>query len=164
MSTPTPDASGFDANELLGSSRLPGVAEPSSAYVPTGPRRNAVVEETFALASGVMDYCERLVKLNPIFADQLLRSGTSVGSHVREAQGAQSLRAFIHKMKVAHQELEETEYRLDLCHSKPHYPRDEELVRLTKRLFPLFHSILATSSERMKRQRAEERAKKIKER
>lgn len=76
------------------------------------------MEETFDLASRVMDYCEKLAKVNPVFADQILRSGTSVGSHVREAQGAQSLKAFINKMKVAHQELEETDYRLDLCHIK----------------------------------------------
>lgn len=95
-----------------------GLSEPGVPYGDPARRRNAVVEETFDLASRVMDYCEKLAKVNPVFADQILRSGTSVGSHVREAQGAQSLKAFINKMKVAHQELEETDYRLDLCHIK----------------------------------------------
>ena len=133
-----------------------GAAEPAAPYRPHRPK-NAVVEETFALASSIMDYCELLVKVNPVFADQLLRSGTSVGSHVREAQGAQSLRAFINKMKVAHQELEETEYRLDLCHIKAHYPHDEALLHSTKKLFPLFNAILKSSIERQNRERDQER-------
>lgn len=116
-----------------------------------------MVDETFELASRVMDYSELLVKVNPVFADQILRSGTSVGSHVREAQGAQSLRAFINKMKVAHQELEETEYRLDLCHIKAHYPHDEVLLHNTKKLFPLFNAILRSSIERQDREREDRR-------
>jgi len=113
-------------------------------------KRNAMVVETFELASRVMGHCELLLPVDPTFADQVLRSGTSVGSHVREAQGAQGLRAFINKMKVAHQELEETDYRLDLCHTKPHYPHDQELVRRTKALFPLINAILKTSIERQR--------------
>ena len=151
MTPPVP--SDFDAETWLrGFWKEEEVGDPSAPYGNNARPRNPVVEETFALASGVMDYCERLVRVNPVFADQIMRSGTSVGSHVREAQGAQSLKAFINKMKVAHQELEETDYRLDLCSIKAHYPQDEELVRLTKKLFPLFHAILKTSRERQKRQ------------
>lgn len=143
----------FEADAWLRSFRVfDGVAEPQAPYRSHRPR-NQVVDETFELASRMMDYCEKLVKVNPVFADQLLRSGTSVGSHVREAQGAQSLRAFINKMKVAHQELEETEYRLDLCHIKPHYPHDEILLENTKKLFPLFNAILKSSIERQNRER-----------
>lgn len=143
----------FEADAWLRSlSASDGVAEPQAPYRSHRPR-NPVVDETFQLASRMMDYCEQLVKVNPVFADQMLRSGTSVGSHVREAQGAQSLRAFINKMKVAHQELEETEYRLDLCHIKPHYPQDEVLLNSTKKLFPLFNAILKSSIERQNRER-----------
>jgi len=147
----------FDADAWLASFWKEHMSEPAAPYGRKDGKRNPVVEETFALASHVMDHCEVLLPVNAVFADQLLRSGTSVGSHVREAQGAQSLRAFINKMKVAHQELEETEYRLDLCHIKPHYPQDAELVRRTKALFPLFNAILSTSIERQKRERAEKR-------
>lgn len=149
----------FDAREWSASFGLDRVAEPSVPYASVGRKRNAVVEETFELASRVMDYCELVVKINPVFADQILRSGTSVGSHTREAQGAESLSDFIHKMKIAHKELEETDYRLALCHSKSHYPHDAELVRRTQALFPLFHSILKTSSERRERELAERRAR-----
>ena len=150
----------FNADEWLASFRGSGASEPGSAYASRSGRRNPVVDETFALASRVMDYSEDLMKVNTVFADQVLRSGTSVGSHVREAQGAQSLKAFVNKMKVAHQELEETDYRLDLCHLKAHYPHDPELVRRNKALFPLFHAILSTSIERLEKERTERRKKK----
>ncbi len=138
------------------------VSEPGVPYGDLPRKRNAVVEETFEMASRVMDFAERLVRVNPVFADQVLRSGTSVGSHTREAQSAESLSDFLHKMKIAHKELEETDYRLSLCHVKAHFPHDEELVRRTKALIPLFHSILTTTRNRLNQQLEERRAKRNK--
>ncbi len=45
---------------------------------------------------------------------QVLRSGTSVGAHYREASRARSEAEFISKIGVALQELEETAYWLEL--------------------------------------------------
>jgi four helix bundle protein len=45
---------------------------------------------------------------------QLLRSGTSVGAHYREACRARSTAEFISKIEVGLQELEETRYWLEL--------------------------------------------------
>ena len=45
---------------------------------------------------------------------QLLRSGTSVGANVREAQSAQSDRDFIHKLEIALKEARETQYWLEI--------------------------------------------------
>jgi four helix bundle protein len=49
-----------------------------------------------------------------VIGDQLLRSGTSVGAHVREAQRAKSKPDFISKIEGGMQELEETIYWLEL--------------------------------------------------
>ena len=49
-----------------------------------------------------------------VLGNQLLRSGTSVGAHYREAQRAKSNADFISKIEGALQELEETEYWLEL--------------------------------------------------
>ena len=136
-----------------------GVSEPVQEYGGPARKRNAVVEETFELASRVMDYTEVLLRTNSVFADQILRSGTSVGSHTREAQSAESLADFVHKMKMAHKELEETDFRLALCHVKAHYPHDDDLVRRTKVLIPLFHRILTTSRTRLNQLAEERRAK-----
>jgi len=49
-----------------------------------------------------------------VLGGQLLRSGTSVGAHYREATRARSTAEFISKIEVGLQELEETAYWLEL--------------------------------------------------
>jgi len=49
-----------------------------------------------------------------VIGRQLLRSGTSVGAHYREAQRAKSVADFISKLEGALQELDETSYWLEL--------------------------------------------------
>jgi four helix bundle protein len=46
--------------------------------------------------------------------NQLLRSGTSVGANVHEAQYAQGTRDFISKLEIAQKECYETEYWLEI--------------------------------------------------
>ena len=45
---------------------------------------------------------------------QLLKSGTSIGANVEEAEGAQSSADFIHKMAIAYKEAREAYYWLRL--------------------------------------------------
>lgn len=49
-----------------------------------------------------------------VLAQQILRSGTSVGANYREACRARSAAEFISKTNIALQELEETRYWLEL--------------------------------------------------
>lgn len=49
-----------------------------------------------------------------VLGKQVLRSGTSVGTHYREAQRARSAAEFVSKMQGGLQELEETAYWLEL--------------------------------------------------
>src|SRR5258708_6851282 len=51
--------------------------------------------------------------IRPI-ADQLLRSGTSIGANVHEARSAESRADFIHKMQIALKEAREVCYWLAL--------------------------------------------------
>lgn len=143
----------FNAVEWSESFRMDDAAEPGTPYQTPQPRRNALVEETFELALMIMDYCERLLPVNRVFADQILRSGTSPGSQAREAQQAESAADFLHKLKVGFKELEETDYRLSLCHRKAHYPHDAELAARVRRLFPLFNKIIHTTRLRVDQQR-----------
>ena len=54
---------------------------------------------------------------------QFLKSGTSVGANVEEAEGGQSLNDFIHKIGIAYKEAREAHYWLRLL-------RDSELLEL----------------------------------
>ncbi len=49
-----------------------------------------------------------------VIRKQLVRSGTSVGAHYREAARARSNAEFVSKLGGGHQELEETSYWLEL--------------------------------------------------
>ena len=52
--------------------------------------------------------------MGAVVARQLVRSGTSVGANVEEAQGSHSKRDFAHRMNVAHREAREALYWLRL--------------------------------------------------
>ena len=58
-------------------------------------------------------------------SDQLVRSGTSVGAMVKEAEFAQSKADFINKMSIALKEANETEYWIEILH-KSEYINDEQ--------------------------------------
>ena len=47
-------------------------------------------------------------------SNQLIRSATAIGANIRESNSAESLRDFLHKMKIAHKELLESEYWIEL--------------------------------------------------
>lgn len=49
-----------------------------------------------------------------ILSKQIMRSGTSIGANIREAEFAQSPKDFIHKMSIALKEANETDYWLAL--------------------------------------------------
>ncbi len=49
-----------------------------------------------------------------VLSKQLLRSGTSVGANIREAQNAQSKSDFIHKLSISQKECDEAMYWLEL--------------------------------------------------
>ena len=61
-----------------------------------------------------------------VLINQLLRSGTSIGANIHEAQYAQGTKDFISKLEIAQKECYETEYWLELlfetgCMSEEEY-------------------------------------------
>ena len=78
-------------------------------------KENIIVEKTFNLALEIIKLSESLNNNKQyILAKQLFKSGTSIGANVREAQNAESRSDFIHKMKIAAKESEETEFWLQI--------------------------------------------------
>lgn len=74
-------------------------------------KENIVVTKSIDFALGIIVFCEILEnKRKYIVANQLLKSGTSIGANIHEAQNAESRADFIHKIKIAAKELEETKY------------------------------------------------------
>jgi len=79
-------------------------------------RENVVKNKSFQFAVRVVRLyqflCEQ--KKEFILSKQLLRSGTSVGAMVREAEHAETKNDFKHKMGIAQKEINETIYWLEL--------------------------------------------------
>ncbi|UYW01038.1 four helix bundle protein [Flavobacterium agricola] len=90
---------------------------------------NIIVKPTFEFALAIIAYCEELESNKKfVVSNQLLKSGTSIGANVREAQNAESKNDFIHKFKIAAKEVEETIYWLELCKQSPNYPDCSTLI------------------------------------
>ncbi len=77
---------------------------------------NLILKLSFEFSLKMVEYCELLNEQKRfVIANQLLRSGTSIGANIREAQNAESRQDFIHKFKIAAKEADETEYWLLIC-------------------------------------------------
>lgn len=75
-------------------------------------------------------------------SDQLVRSGTSVGAMVKEAEFAQSKADFINKMSIALKEANETRYWLDLLHYGD-YLEDDIYLSLDKDIKEIISILVA---------------------
>lgn len=109
-------------------------------------KENLIVNLTFQFALKIIEYTELLDSQKKfVLAKQLLRSGTSIGANVREAQNAESKLDFIHKLKIAVKETEETEYWLLLCKSSKSYPFDNNLIEDIKSINKVLSKIIGSS-------------------
>jgi four helix bundle protein len=82
----------------------------------SGMRENVIKNKSFAFAVRVVLLYQYLCeeKKEFVLSKQLLRSGTSVGAMVREAEHAETKNDFKHKMGIAQKEINETIYWLEL--------------------------------------------------
>ena len=63
---------------------------------------NSLLKMSFSFAIDIARYAENLEERKKwTLANQLFRSGTSIGANAREAQNAESRVDFIHKLKIA---------------------------------------------------------------
>ena len=78
---------------------------------------NPILEKSFTFSVRVVKFYQLKNKdnysLNPLFK-QLLRSGTSIGANISEAQSAFTKKDFINKLGISLKESKETEYWLKL--------------------------------------------------
>ena len=79
---------------------------------------NQLVTISKAFAVEIIELCETVKNRKKATAiiNQLLRSGTSIGANIHEANYASSKADFINKFQIALKECYETEYWLDIFH------------------------------------------------
>lgn len=109
---------------------------------------NILVKLTFEFAVNIIRFCELLeTEKRFVLARQLVRSGTSIGACVREAQSPESRADFIHKLKVASKEAEETEYWLLICREIGNYQELNELLEKLMSIKRILGKIIVTAKK-----------------
>ena len=112
-------------------------------------KRNEILELSFGFALHVIGFCELLEEKHKyVIARQLLKSGTSTGANIREAQNAESNQYFVHKLKIAAKEADETEYWLLLCEKSSNYPLINKLNTDLISIKKLLNSIISTMKKK----------------
>ena len=74
---------------------------------------NIIVDLSMDFSIAIVNLCDS-IKGKSAIVNQLLRSGTSIGANIHEANYASSRADFIAKMQIALKECFETEYWLEL--------------------------------------------------
>jgi four helix bundle protein len=111
--------------------------------------KNPILKLTLDFSLMVMDYCEKLEETKKfVIARQLLKSGTSIGANSIEAQNAESKADFIHKIKIASKEADETQYWLTLCDYATNYPDCLLLSEKLEEIQKVLNKILSTAKRK----------------
>ena len=120
-----------------------------------GAKHKSIVGEksySFALEMIKLERSLR-TKHEYILSNQIVRSGTSIGANVNEAQSAESKRDFVHKMNIALKEARETKYWLNLIHDSDQMGNlnFEKLEERCDEIIRMLTSIINTTRENIYR-------------
>lgn len=90
-------------------------------------KENIIKEKSFAFAIRIVKLYQYLQdgKKEFVLSKQLLRSGTSVGAMVREAEHSESTNDFVHKLSIAQKEINEVLYWLELLFATEYINKTE---------------------------------------
>lgn len=108
-------------------------------------KKNIVLEKSFQLGLKIITLTNELSKTNKVLANQILRSGTSVGANLNEAQAALTKKEFIAKVAIAAKEIRETKYWLMLITEAGLIKKDLELEMLVDDIIKIITKIIKTS-------------------
>ncbi|MEJ7625288.1 MAG: four helix bundle protein [Ferruginibacter sp.] len=111
--------------------------------------KNPLLKQTISFSLMIINYCEILDSLKRFtISKQLIRCATSIGANSMEAQNAESKADFIHKIKIAAKEADETQYWLTLCEFVPGIPDCRHLVEKLQEIQKIINSILGTAKKK----------------
>jgi len=118
-------------------------------------KKRDLCERTFQFALGVVNLCQALSKNSGVsrtIANQLLRSGTSIGANVEEGQAAQSEADFVSKYSISCKEARETHYWLRLLAESRVVSPDEltDIISECNELIAILTSIVKKVQARKK--------------
>jgi four helix bundle protein len=110
---------------------------------------NKILNLTFDFSLQIIELYKLLIKQNEyVISKQLLRSATSIGANVEEANAAQTKKEFIQRMSIASKEARETKYWLRLLDKSQimKYDYTEHLKKI-EHIINIVTKIVKTSQE-----------------
>lgn len=89
--------------------------------------KNVLKDKSYNFALRIVKLSRFLTeeKCEYILSKQILRSGTSIGALVREAEYGESKKDFVHKLSIALKEANETEYWLNLLRDSEYLEKSQ---------------------------------------
>jgi len=112
-------------------------------------KENVLLSKSFDFALDILDFYIELKKNQHYdLASQVVKSGTSIGANVREAQRAVCKKDFINKLGIALKEADETEYWFQVIDKKI-LKVDESLFKKIDELIRLLVSIINASKNNL---------------
>ena len=116
-------------------------------------KESPIREKSFALAIRIVNLYKYLIKEKSEFvlSKQILKSGTSPGANVREAQNGESDADFVHKMGIAQKETAETIYWLDILYAADYlnFTEYDSLNKDFEELLRMIRSAILTKKRKM---------------
>jgi four helix bundle protein len=113
-------------------------------------REGPIVSKSISFAIEIVNYCDFLnSKRKHIISNQLLKSGTSIGANVFEAQYPESRLDFIHKMKIALKEASETLYWLAVCEKMDDFAVEQKTIKELNEMMAILSKIIITSKKNL---------------
>jgi four helix bundle protein len=118
--------------------------------------KNEILSLSFAFAVRIVNLYRYLSeqKNEYVLSKQLLRSGTSIGANVNEAQDAQSKKDFVSKMSIALKAARETKYWVRLLTETDYLPNQHTKVKILlselDSIIKLLTSIIISSKAALK--------------
>ncbi len=111
--------------------------------------KNPILKMTFEFSLKILDFCDLLDQMRKYtISKQLLKCGTSIGANSIEAQNAESKADFIHKIKIAAKEADETQYWLMLCSFSDKYPACDFLLLKLEEIQKVLNKIIGTAKKK----------------
>ena len=116
-------------------------------------KKNITQSKTYAFAIRIVELYKLITieRKEYVLSKQLLRSGTSIGANVSEANGGISKADFSSKISIAYKEALETKYWLSLLHDTGYIQKEkfDKLILDCDEICKILFSILK-STERIK--------------
>ncbi len=114
-------------------------------------KENPVVKKSYAFAIRIVKCYQQLraEKQSYDLCSQIVKSGTSIGANIEEAQGSISKREFIAKMQISYKEARETHFWLRLFRDTDILKIDfaNSMLKDCEEILKLLTSILRSSKQ-----------------